>query len=79
MQIQPLMTISDLAKRLNLSTSTIRAKVKAKKWGEIPKPKPMQKLLRWCPAEVEAFINGEIVYYNEPNKNIIPPEFAKYC
>lgn len=79
MNTQPLMTIKDVAKRLNVSQSTVRNKITAKDWDSIPKPNvKIGRSWRWEQADVEAFINGHKIHYRTADKKAVPAEFAEY-
>ncbi len=78
-QIEPLLKIQDVAKRLNVSTSTVRNKITAKDWGSVPKPSvTIGRSYRWKKEDLEAFINGCQTHYKIADKNRLPANFAKY-
>lgn len=75
----PLITIKDVAKRLNLSQSTVRNKITTNDWDSIPKPKiKIGKSWRWESSDLEAFINGHKIHYKTANKKAVPAQFAEY-
>lgn len=79
MNSEPLITIKDVARRLNVSQSTVRNKIAAKDWDSIPKPAiKIGRSWRWEIAHVEAFIAGHKIHYRTADKKAVPAEFADY-
>lgn len=78
-QIEPLLTIKEVAKRLSVSPSTVRNKIRNKDWDSIPKPKvKIGNSWRWEKTDLEAFINGCRMDYKIADKKKLPPAFAAY-
>lgn len=79
---QPLMKISEVARKLNWSTPTLRNAVVKKDWSYCPPPLPQRfgkrKEYRWKREDVEAFANGAQTVYRTADKKAVPAQFVKY-